>query len=64
MSPSALDARLTPRVVQQHQREQRVRLGRRGHQRDEQSPKPNRLARQVAPNERVSARRGVAFSKH
>ena len=59
--PVGVDARVAPRVVQQHQREQPARLALLRHQLDQQAPEPDRLRAQLAPHERRAGGRRVAL---
>ena len=58
------DPRLAAGVVQQHQRQQAGRLGLVGEQRDHEPCQPDRLGAQLAPDQRVAGRRGVALVEH
>ena len=53
--------RVAPRVVQEHQREQAERLGLVGHELGEDARQPDRLGRELAPDERLAGRRAVAL---
>ena len=48
------DARLTPRVVQEHERQQPGRLGLIGEQRDDGPCQPDRLGAELAPDQRIA----------
>ena len=60
-SPVRPGPRLAPGVVQEHQREQAERLGLVGHELGEDARQADRLARELAPNERLARRRAVAL---
>ena len=54
-----IDSCRSPRVVQQHQREQPQRFRLVGHQPRQHPTEPDRLGAQVGPHERGASRRGV-----
>ena len=62
--PLGVDACVSPRVVEQHEREQRLDLGFAGQQAVEQAPQPDRLGAQLAPHQRIARGGAVALVEH
>jgi len=57
-------ARRAPRLAQEHEREQALRLGLVGHQLDQQATEPDRLGREVRPRQRAARRCRVPLVEH
>jgi hypothetical protein len=60
-SPGCIRTGVSPRVLQEHQRQQAEHFGLVGHQQREQLRQPDRLFAEVCPHERLARRRRVAL---
>ena len=56
-----IEAALASRVVQQHEREQSLRLGVSRQQLDQHAPEPDRLLTQIVPHQPIAEAGGVAL---